>query len=195
MRFFLTRLFIFFSFIVNGQSFTELDSNRTWIFDNCLGGKIELELNGYLFKDGIKIVMDKEHIIYPTGKEEILLTSTLKTINKISFPDNILKLTILPTVCVVSISIIENPHPFNEWELTINYLNGGCSFDVYIPNITKDIFKPFCLGSYKMIIFDRWGSKIYEGEEWNTLTVEEGVYVYLITYNQKQYSGSITVVK
>lgn len=201
MRFFLTRLLCLLFLDLIGQpssfkeSFSELDTNRTWIFNNCLNGKLELNLKGYVFRDGLKVTTDKEYIIYPKGIEYYELSDYLRTVGTLPSSANEIDLVVFSTTCQVKIELLENNHPLNEWDLIIQFQEGICNTNIYIPNVTKDIFKPYCSGPYKMSIYNRWGSLIYNGLEWDTSYFQEGVYVYVIVHNGISYSGSITVVK
>ncbi len=85
------------------------------------------------------------------------------------------------------------------------------SFDVFFPTAfspngdnTNDVFRPFApvgtVEAVDMRIYDRWGSLVYQGPEWDGTTVQLGVFVYLINIQftngtAKLFSGGVTVVR
>lgn len=85
------------------------------------------------------------------------------------------------------------------------------TFNVFIPNIFSpnqdgfnDVFRPSAatglIENVDLIIFDRWGSQVYRGEEWSAREADQGVYVYtmLIEFtngDSNLFAGDVTVVK
>lgn len=84
-------------------------------------------------------------------------------------------------------------------------------FNVYIPNVfspnqdgVNDFFGPIAqdgkIVSVNMSIYDRWGSKLYQGSEWDGYSAVSGVYVYVMEIDfvfqeSKTFFGAITVLK
>lgn len=85
------------------------------------------------------------------------------------------------------------------------------NFTIYIPNAfspnndgVNDIFRPLAessrIQSVHMSIYNRWGRLVFEGEEWDGLEEEPGVYVFVIDVgfeeNQsKQFVGEVTILR
>ncbi len=85
------------------------------------------------------------------------------------------------------------------------------NFDLYIPNTfspngdnTNDVFKvetvDGMINSIHMQIFDKWGNKVHEGDEWDGQNLTNGVYAYVISVdyidgNNLNYRGTITLVR
>lgn len=85
------------------------------------------------------------------------------------------------------------------------------TFTIYIPNVfspnndgVNELFYPFSptgtVESYTLQIYNRWGERIFEGQEWDGRDQQAGVYVYAINIDfayglSKSYFGSVTLVK
>lgn len=84
-------------------------------------------------------------------------------------------------------------------------------FDVFIPNVfgpeltsPDNVFKPYSatgnIVDVEMEIYDRWGNRIFTGQEWTGDGVEIGVYVYLITLKflegePELFHGDVTLIR
>ena len=85
------------------------------------------------------------------------------------------------------------------------------TFDIFIPNAFtpngdgfNDTFSPFAasgrIETVNIKIFDRWGSLVYEGAEWDGSDFNPGVFIYLIDIDfthgtSESFSGSVALVK
>ena len=88
-------------------------------------------------------------------------------------------------------------------------------YQIFIPNVfspnndgINDIFTVFSEAglviNQRLLIFDRWGRKVYEGIEWdgtsNGAFANQGVFAFIakITFDdniERQFSGSITLIR
>lgn len=105
-----------------------------------------------------------------------------------------------------------NPYGFSETSLSNSatvYMEGN----LYIPNAfapsgMNAVWKPVCyfvdLNDYQVLIYDRWGKKIFETRDqnqgWTGTGYPSGVYMYLINYKNArgeylQSKGTVTLIR
>ncbi len=104
----------------------------------------------------------------------------------------------LDTTFTVLVEVF-NPDPNFDNVMPANVFtpNGdGTNEQYFIPSLPPDN----CRDKFERIrIFNRWGTKVYEADtqtfSWDGNGVSQGVYFYLIEYNNFEYRGSLSIIR